>query len=420
MRTLSVVDPTTAATLGGIAGLALGGLAMVAVRLSDRSTAAEQAVPIDQPLPPGVGEVIAVLRSSGILVDSSDRVVNNSPAAVAQGLVRGQELVHPELLHLARAVRRDGIIREAELTLQKGLGDGRLVVAARVAPLGADHVLLLVEDRSKAARVEEIRRDFLANVSHELKTPVGGISLLAEAVLDAHDDPEAVARFARRISVESDRLTRLVKEIVELSRLQGADVVKDPTLIDVGACARDAADRSRLIADEHRIELVTAIDEGCEVWGDADLVTTAISNLIGNAIAYSDSGTRVGVMVRPGRPGVIDVSVTDQGLGIAPDEQQRIFERFYRVDTARSRATGGTGLGLAIVKHVADNHGGNVSVWSEPGRGSTFTIELPAAHAPGAIESAERAESAEPAEADGPSTYAALPHDTGAAPSVSA
>jgi two-component system sensor histidine kinase SenX3 len=405
MRTLSVVDPTTAATLGGIAGLALGGVAMVAVRLSDRSTAAEMPPP-DPPLPPGVGEVIAVLRSSGILVDSSDRVVNNSPAAVAQGLVRGQELVHPELLHLARAVRRDGVIREAELTLQKGIGDGRLVVAARVAPLGADHVLLLVEDRSKAARVEEIRRDFLANVSHELKTPVGGISLLAEAVLDAHDDPEAVARFARRISVESDRLTRLVKEIVELSRLQGADVIKDPTLIDVGACARDAADRSRLIAEEHRIELVTAIDEGCEVWGDAELVTTAISNLVGNAIAYSDTGTRVGVMVRRGRAGVIDVSVTDQGLGIPPDEQQRIFERFYRVDTARSRATGGTGLGLAIVKHVADNHGGNVSVWSEPGRGSTFTIELPAANASAAIAPA------------GPTTYAALPPDLPAPPAA--
>jgi two-component system sensor histidine kinase SenX3 len=369
MRTLSVVDPTTAATLGGIAGLALGGVAMVAVRLSDRSTAAEMPPP-DPPLPPGVGEVIAVLRSSGILVDSSDRVVNNSPAAVAQGLVRGQELVHPELLHLARAVRRDGVIREAELTLQKGIGDGR---------------------------------DFLANVSHELKTPVGGISLLAEAVLDAHDDPEAVARFAKRISVESDRLTRLVKEIVELSRLQGADVIKDPTLIDVGACARDAADRSRLIAEEHRIELVTAIDEGCEVWGDAELVTTAISNLVGNAIAYSDTGTRVGVMVRRGRAGVIDVSVTDQGLGIPPDEQQRIFERFYRVDTARSRATGGTGLGLAIVKHVADNHGGNVSVWSEPGRGSTFTIELPAANASAAIAPSR------------PTTYAALPPDPAAA-----
>jgi two-component system sensor histidine kinase SenX3 len=431
MRTLSVVDPTTAATLGGIAGLALGGLAMVAVRLSDRSTAAETPPLPDPPLPPGVGEVLAVLRSSGILVDSSDRVVNNSPAAVAHGLVRGQELVHPELLHLARAVRRDGVIREAELTLQKGIGEGRLVVAARVAPLGAHHVLLLVEDRSKAARVEEIRRDFLANVSHELKTPVGGISLLAEAVLDAHDDPEAVARFARRMSVESERLTRLVKEIVELSRLQGADTVKDPTVIDVGACAHDAAERSRLLAEEHRIDLVTAIDGGCEVWGDAELVTTAISNLIGNAIAYSDKGTRVSVMVRRGRPGVIDVSVTDQGLGIAPEEQERIFERFYRVDTARSRATGGTGLGLAIVKHVADNHGGNVSVWSEPGSGSTFTIELPAANASAAIE---------PSRPAAPSTHAALPdpgppdpplpppperarrspHDTGQTPSVNA
>ncbi|MFD1054433.1 sensor histidine kinase [Terrabacter terrigena] len=382
------MDPTTAATLGGIAGLALGGLAMVAVRLSDRSSAADDPAPPDPPLPPGVGEVIAVLRSSGIVVDSSDRVVNNSPAAVAQGLVRGQELVHPELLHLARAVRRDGVIREAEMVLRKGLGDGRLVVAARVAPLRGDHVLLLVEDRSKAARVEEIRRDFLANVSHELKTPVGGISLLAEAVLDAHDDPEAVARFAKRISVESTRLTRLVREIVELSRLQGADVIKDPAIIDVGACARDAAERSRLLAEENRIELAAAIDDGCEVWGDAELVTTAVSNLIGNAIAYSEKGTRVGVKVRRSRPGVIDVSVTDQGLGIPADEQQRIFERFYRVDTARSRATGGTGLGLAIVKHVADNHGGNVSVWSEVGRGSTFTIELPAANAPGAIQPA--------------------------------
>ncbi len=422
MRTLSVVDPTTAATLGGIAGLALGGLAMVAVRLSDRSSAADDPTPPDPPLPPGVGEVIAVLRSSGIVVDSSDRVVNNSPAAVAQGLVRGQELVHPELLHLARAVRRDGVIREAELVLRKGLGDGRLVVAARVAPLRGDHVLLLVEDRSKAARVEEIRRDFLANVSHELKTPVGGISLLAEAVLDAHDDPEAVARFAKRISVESTRLTRLVKEIVELSRLQGADVIKDPAIIDVGACARDAADRSRLLADENRIELASAIDEGCEVWGDAELVTTAISNLIGNAIAYSEKGTRVGVKVRRGRPGVVEVSVTDQGLGIPADEQQRIFERFYRVDTARSRATGGTGLGLAIVKHVADNHGGNVSVWSEVGRGSTFTIELPAANAAGSIQPAPTAQErgAVPPSTERPGAYAAAPPAPPAGPPPSA
>jgi two-component system sensor histidine kinase SenX3 len=373
------VDPTTAATLGGIAGLALGGVAVVAVHLSDRDRRNEVVIAPTPALPPGVAEVLAVLRSSGIVVDTSDRVVNNSPAAVARGLVRGQELVHPELLQLARAVRRDGEIREVELDLRKGIGEARVVVAARVAPLGADHVLLLVEDISQARLVEEVRRDFLANVSHELKTPVGGISLLAEALIDAADDPEAVQRFATRIGIESRRLTNLVKEIVELSRLQGTDVVTDPALVDVGKCAEDAVERNHLVAEESGIDVAIHTEPDCQVWGDGELVTTAIANLIGNAISYSDSGTRVGVSTRRRDGGLVEVAVTDQGLGISPDEQKRIFERFYRVDAARSRATGGTGLGLAIVKHVVENHGGAVTVWSQVGRGSTFTISLPAA-----------------------------------------
>ncbi len=380
MRTLMLVDPTAAAILGGIGGLALGAVATVAIRLSDRSVDNEV---IDVPrstLPPGVAEVLAVLRSSGIVLDTSDRVVNNSPAAVAHGLVRGQELVHAELLALARQVRRDGVIREAELELRRGpLGNARSVFGARIAPLGADHVLLLLDDLSEARRVDEIRRDFVANVSHELKTPVGGIALLAEAVLDAHDDPEAVSRFARRISVESARLTRLVQEIVDLSRLQGADVVKNPALVDVGACASEAVDRCRLLAEDRDIEVVRHVDPGCEVWGDPELITTAITNLVGNAITYSGDGVRVGVSVRRADD-LVEVAVTDQGQGIAPEEQQRIFERFYRVDAARSRATGGTGLGLSIVKHIVENHGGQVSVWSELGQGSTFTMRLPAAH----------------------------------------
>ena len=382
------MDPTTAAILGAIAGLALGGVAVLAVRLSDRARRNEVVIAPTPDLPPGVAEVLAVLRSSGIVVDSSDRVVNNSPAAVARGLVRGQELVHPELLQLARAVRRDGVIREVELDLRKGIGEARLVVAARVAPLGADHVLLLVEDISQARLVEEVRRDFLANVSHELKTPVGGISLLAETLLDAADDPEAVQRFAARIGIESRRLANLVKEIVELSRLQGTDVITDPALVDVGACAQDAVERNHLLAEENGIDVAIQTEPDCEVWGDGELVTTAIANLIGNAISYSDSGTRVGVSTRRRDGTVVEVAVTDQGLGISPDEQKRIFERFYRVDAARSRATGGTGLGLAIVKHVVENHGGTVTVWSQMGRGSTFTISLPAAPpVPAAVES---------------------------------
>jgi two-component system sensor histidine kinase SenX3 len=378
MRTLRNVDATAAATLGGAIGMLIGAGAVGGVRLSERSqrTIPETSVPA---LPPGVADVLAVLRSSGIVVDSADQVVKASPAAVVYGLVRDAELAHAELRHLARQVRRDGVIREAELDLARGpLGRGRITVAARVAPLGSAHVLLLVDDRTKARRVEEVRRDFVANVSHELKTPVGGIALLAEAVLDANDDPEAVARFAQRMKVESVRLTKLVQEIVDLSRLQVADTLHDPVLVDVSRAASDAVEQSRLVAEAREIELAVSLAGDAKVFGDAELLTTAIRNLVGNAVAYSSGGTRVAVGVRC-VDDLVEVDVSDQGQGIPHAEQARIFERFYRVDAARSRATGGTGLGLAIVKHICANHGGDVTVWSEEGRGSTFTMRLPAA-----------------------------------------
>jgi len=373
------MDATSAAVLAGFAGLLTGALAVVAVRYSERQQTAMPEPAVAPALPAGVGDVLAVLRSSGIVVDTADKVVNNSPSAVAYGLVRGEELVHDELRHLARQVRRDGVIREARLELSRGpLGQGHTIMQARVAPLGGSHVLLLVEDNTKAARVEEVRRDFVANISHELKTPVGGLALLAEAVLDAKEDPEAVERFAGRMQVESARLAELVKEIVELSRLQVADTLHQPRLVDVTAATREAIDHSRVGAEARRIELVDSCEPDLKVYGDEDLLVTAVRNLIGNAVAYSEPGTRVAVGARL-RDDVVEVTVADQGHGIAPEEQERIFERFYRVDAARSRATGGTGLGLSIVKHVAANHGGEVTVWSEPGRGSTFTIRLPAA-----------------------------------------
>lgn len=374
------MDATTAAVLGGMAGVVLTGLVVLAVRVSDRQQRRLPDTTEPASLPEGIGDVLAVLRSSGIVLDSADAVVNNSPAAVSHGLVRGRELVHSELLLLARQVRRDGVIRESELELPRGpLGRPSLVVAARVAPLGSSHVLLLVEDKSHARRVEEIRRDFVANVSHELKTPVGGLALLAEAVLNAHNDPEAVSRFARRMQVESSRLTRLVQEIVDLSRLQIADTLKEPERVDLSASAREAVERSRLAAEDKRVDLALVTAPGCFVWGEPELLITAIRNLVGNAIAYSDPHTRVAVRVSRGEDDLVLVAVTDQGQGIPQVDQQRIFERFYRVDEARSRATGGTGLGLAIVKHVCANHGGEVTVWSEPGRGSTFTVRLPSA-----------------------------------------
>ena len=373
------MDATTAAVLAGFAGLLTGALAVVAVRYSERQQRSVPPSPVPTPLPAGVGDVLAVLRSSAIVVDSADAVIKTSPAAVAYGLVRGNELVHGELRHLARQVRRDGVIRESQLELSRGpLGQGRSIMQARVAPLGSNHILLLVEDHTQARRVEEVRRDFVANVSHELKTPVGGIGLLAEAILDAKDDPEAVERFASRMQVESHRLARLVKEIVDLSRLQVADTLHEPRLVDVTAAVHEAIDYSRVGADAKQIEIAEACAPDLKVFGDEDLLVTAVRNLVGNAVAYSDHGTRVAVGGRLNGE-MVEVTVTDQGQGIPEAEQHRIFERFYRVDAARSRATGGTGLGLAIVKHICANHGGDVTVWSEEGRGSTFTIRLPAA-----------------------------------------
>ena len=370
------MNPEAAATLGGVAGLLLGVGGVLATRWSERD---QQRVP-ERPEPelqPGVGAVLAVLRSSAVVVADDDSVVKASPAAYAYGIVSGKELTHPELRHLTRVVRRDGVIRESELELARGpLGRARLVVHARVAPLGAHHLLVLVDDRTEARRVEETRRDFVANVSHELKTPVGGLSLLAEAVLGASDDPEAVRRFATRMQVEANRLTSLVQEIVDLSRLQLADTMHPPRVVGVDAVVHDAVDRCRLVASAKDIDIAVQTDPEARVYGDGDLLMTAVRNLVDNAVAYSPTGSRIAITV--GRHhGLVEIAVTDQGVGIPEDEQVRIFERFYRVDPARSRSTGGTGLGLAIVKHVCANHGGEVTVWSLPGQGATFTMRLP-------------------------------------------
>ena len=394
-----------AATLSGAVGLLAGVAGGLAVRRPRRPLQARRVDAGEPALPPGIADVLAVLRSSAVVVDRDDAVVKASSAAYAYGIAAGKELTHPELRHLARLVRRDGVIRESELELARGpLGRGQLVVRARVAPLGADHILLLVDDLTETRRVEEVRRDFVANVSHELKTPIGGISLLSEAVLDASDDPEAVRRFATRMQVESARLTRLVQEIVDLSRLQVADTLHQPEIVRLDTVVNEAVDRCRLVAAAKDIDLVVSLEPEARVYGDAHLLMTATRNLIDNAVAYSPSSTRVAVAVTR-HHGLVEIGVTDQGVGIAEDDQVRIFERFYRVDPARSRSTGGTGLGLAIVKHVCANHGGEVTVWSQPGQGATFTMRLP---------DAASAVATEPAPAGAPATPTDLAPPDGA------
>lgn len=383
VRILVAVDPMSS-TAGGALAVALGAIVAAPRAFGRQSKGRRAMTPTvteehDPDLQPGVEDVLAVLRSIGIVVDTSDAVVRSTQAAVQHGLVRNGELVHRVLVDVVREVRSTGEIYESEMDLPRGpLGRGRMVALVRAGRLSTGHVLLLVEDRTHANRVEETRRDFVANVSHELKTPVGGLVLLAEAVEDAAEEPGAVRRFAGRMKVEAQRLTQLVKEIVDLSRLQVADTLSEPVPVDVSGVAADAADRCRLVASGKGISLDVTGGEGTVVYGDRELLTTAIRNLVDNAVAYSPAGSPVRVVVSRDRD-IVEVVVSDLGEGIPDEEQDRVFERFYRVDPARSRATGGTGLGLSIVKHVVANHGGEVRLWSQEGQGSTFTLAFPAA-----------------------------------------
>ncbi|WP_434995962.1 sensor histidine kinase [Arthrobacter sp. Ld5] len=370
------MDPLLLTLVAGLVGLALGVAGMAAFRASEVQRL--RLLYEDEPsLPEGAAEVLSVIGRAYVIVDAIDGVVRASPAAYAFGLVRGHTVVHSELLDLTARVRRDGVIEQQQLELPRGpLGQGTIVVQVRVAALGAEYILILADDRTQITRTEEIRNDFVANVSHELKTPVGAISLLAEAIDDAAEDEVAVRRFAQRMHKESGRLSALVQDIIELSRLQGADVVRRGKPVDINSVVAEAVDRNKLPAESKQIDVVVGGSAPIPVHGDRDLLMTAFRNLIDNAIRYSPEGTRVGVGIRS-RDGLVQVSVTDQGVGITPEEQERVFERFYRIDAARSRQTGGTGLGLSIVKHVVSNHGGEVTVWSQPGQGSTFTVRLP-------------------------------------------
>lgn len=354
-----------------------GGVTLVVVYAAQRGRLAAQVN--NQTVPEGVDQILDALESAGVVIDASNNVLKASPGALALGLVFNNALVHPELVELVDHVRRFGEPMSQEFHLARGpFGDANIHIVVRVARLGARYVLLLAEDRTESYRLDDVRRDFIANISHELKTPIGAVSLLAEALNEASDDPEQVRRFAKRLTKESARLARITKEIIDLSRLQADEALSRPELVDVDDVVSQAIDQNRVAADKNDIRLVSGGDAGVEVYGDVSLLTVALDNLISNAIQYSPSNSRVGIGVS-NSDGIVEIAVTDQGIGIGEDERERVFERFYRSDPARSRHTGGSGLGLSIVKHVVQNHGGDVRLWSQHGHGSTFTIRLPAA-----------------------------------------
>ena len=329
-------------------------------------------------LPLMLTAVLDQLDGASLVIAPGEVAIFTNLEAEQLGILRDGRIQSEELLASIRVVRRTNAKQTGTIEIARGpIGEGKREITVNVIPLTENElVLVLLRDESEAQRVHDVRRDFVANISHELKTPIGALSLLSEAVLGAKDDAEAVSRFAERMQVESKRLTGLVQEIIQLSRVQDSDPLKEAQQLSAGDIIKEALDQCRTTADSRQISLTFQDSEDAMILGDRDQLTMAIHNLIENAINYSPADTKVAVSTTV-ENGIITISVADQGIGIPEAEVERIFERFYRVDPARSRETGGTGLGLSIVKHIINKHGGEISVWSSENVGSTFSIRLP-------------------------------------------
>jgi two-component system sensor histidine kinase SenX3 len=322
--------------------------------------------------------VLENLDSISILFSGSEGIIHSTSEATQIGILRNGRLVSEELLALIRVVRRTGQSQEGHIELPTtGLSEKVSNLRVRVVPLN-NHgmILVLIDDVSEAKRVDAIRRDFVANISHELKTPIGALSLLSEAVAASSDEPEMVQHFAGKMSVTSKRLTELVQQIITLSKLQDNNPLREFEMVDVGDLVNEAIAQAQNSAEIRQILLTFEFSNELKLSGDREQLVMAFHNLIENAINYSPEKTKVSISVESDER-TISVIVKDQGIGIPESDLERIFERFYRVDPARSRETGGTGLGLSIVKHVASIHGGEISVWSKPGEGSSFTMTFP-------------------------------------------
>ncbi len=340
-------------------------------------------------LPDALLRIFELLEDDVLVIDTEDSPIFQSPGISTLNILKDSRLDGDEILAIVRAVRRTRAPHQGLIEIPRGpFGKGKRKIKIAVTSLDEDSILILINDESEKARVDAIRRDFIANISHELKTPIGALSLLSEAISQAKDDPEAMERFANRIKSEAKRLEDLVREIINLSRLQGEDPLTDPHPIEMGAVVNEAIAQAETNAESRQITVERGDKHEAWVLGDRQQLIMAVHNLVENAINYSPEGTRVSVELKSVGD-VIEVDVVDQGIGIKETDLERIFERFYRVDPARSRVTGGTGLGLSIVKHVAQNHGGEVKVWSKIGVGSTFALRLPSVD-PASIESGER------------------------------
>lgn len=368
---LAVIFLTIALAVVGaaVAGFAIGRGGFQADSNSDPS-----------PFPTLAAEILELFGSVGILLGASNQVIRMNNRAESFGFVTRGMLVQKDLIELAQLARSSKEVESFEGVLRFGLAQEKISVSAKASLVANDYVVLVLEDRTKDIRLDKTRRDFIENISHELKTPIGAIALLSEAITQAGDDRATIEKFAGNLHKEARRLSHLVQDIIELSRLQSEEVLAEAELVDLSSVVSEAVDRNEQLASKRNIRLLSEDGQGPEVFGNKEMLTAAVKNLIENAISYSEPGSQVGIGCTAKGP-LAEIVVTDSGAGISAENQERVFERFYRIDPSRSRETGGTGLGLSIVKHVAKIHRGDVKLFSQLGVGSTFTIRIPLATA---------------------------------------
>ena len=364
-------------------GLSVGVWATVAFFSTERARRREVVLPPITDDQITASPILDSLPQDYIIVEKDGGVSRASTRAYSYGIVNDDDVVRLEFQRIIDQTQSDGLIHGQEIRMKRSTltedVESRLIV--RSAPMSGGRILVLFEDSTAKLRLEEARRDFTANVSHELKTPVGSISLLSETIAKSADDPEAVRHFSAQLTKESRRLGILVQELIQLSRLQEGDAFRASELVSIDGVVAEAMDRMAVEAETRGVNLVTGGTKGLYVYGDRAMLTTAVRNLLDNAVRYSRPHGRVSIGVST-HDGLVSLAVVDQGQGITSEQQERVFERFYRGDKARSRDTGGSGLGLSIVKHVVADHGGRMNLWSAPGQGSTFTILLPEANRP--------------------------------------
>jgi two-component system sensor histidine kinase SenX3 len=326
--------------------------------------------------------LVAALQQldQGVVVcdDHGGVIYRNARAAAFVGARHGEALAERAVEELL-ATAATG--QESEQTIDL-FGPPRRTLTIRAFPITAGlrslGAVAVVEDISERRRLESMRRDFVANISHELKTPVGALGLVAETI-EGEDDPEVIRRLSRRMKAEAERLARIIEDLLDLSKIE-ADETPRRDALEVTSVVDEAVELVRPVADRRHIRIeVCGPDRRLGVIGDQRQLVSAVNNLVENAVKYSEEGSAVRVDTSGSDSAWVEIAVVDRGLGIPSRDLERVFERFYRVDRARSRDTGGTGLGLSIVRHVASNHGGEVHVASREGEGSTFTLRLPAA-----------------------------------------